>query len=474
MAPLNTTTKRAVYKRTPLYLLGLGFLYSLFFPAQRSGAEGMLARLLRAGEEESTDEEEEVEEEEGEGEGWALAAHAELRSVHEALAQSASRLREREADLARREAVLAERERGVGRGRALNTQAATAIARAGEAAGAAEAAGYKRLAEAAEDEALLRQLLQEEAARLTARTSAELEARADARVRQLEKIVDDLRRRYASLAAQEAAAQRRARTRQQGARRAAPPSNSEGARGGTSARETDLRQSRSFIAALLPLWSEASHTFTLNDEALSGAVVTLASLPLASPTATVLLRLLWHEAARDGDSAPQPPYMFGPADLSPDGSPFSAAGEESHEARGMAISQPMWEGACRGQGRAQSAEASKRPPAAAAGAAGCKGARWERHLFQYLCTALEPSRLGPLEVPASEAAAPQGLAVGAKSERVAAPPKAAAPTRLLAAHLLLRISLRHPENTGNIVGGAHAHGVLVALRVLHSLSLIHI
>jgi len=421
---------------------------------------------------------------------WAIAAHAELRAVHDALGQTAASLRAREAALAQRERVLA--------ARAVNEHRELAPAGSSMANAAGAQPGAADPSEVARDEAVLRRLLQDEAARLTARTREALEERASAQVQQLEQIADDLRRRHAEVSRAKLAAERSAAVRggkrhaaRLAARLAEQAVRADEGAAVTHAREMDLRlsRSRSLVSALLPLWSEAAQPTqrvpSMDDDALAGAVDMLSSLPFAHPTAVALLSLLWHVASSGAAAASTTvPSKHAAAATPADTLALLAlTGSENVPPGSPAFSAPL--SVNFGAGAAASKGAVGRGSGAAADRArpgahwepdrARPGAQWERRLLRHLCSALEPARATTASLfdpTAPLIGAMGGGGMSTRPQSVAAVAAAAA-ARLLPALLLLRLSLRLADATGGRgggggggAGGAHVREVTTALRAL--------
>jgi hypothetical protein len=338
------------------------------------------------------------------------------------------------------------------------------------------------------DEAVLRQLLQEEAARLTARTRQALEERADARVHQLEQIVDGLRCRHEELSRARLAAERTASVRggKRHAERLAARIAEQAARkdgGATAAHARDqgvrLSHSRSLLFALLPLWSESAHQslhLPMDDEAISGAVDAFISVPLTSPTGTALLRLLWHVLCGDGAAATNrlDTYRVHPAQASLNadtatGTPVALdPGGNENTPPGYVGAPPLPAVAHAGSRAGQNGKGHIKT---AGGVSGRSGAQCERRLIRHLYTELESCKpegatSRPLHAP---------LASLAGATRPTVPTADYSPASLLrAAVLLLRLSLSHADGRlgagggAGGAGGAHANEVLLALRVLQS------
>lgn len=242
------------------------------------------------------------------------SAASELRSLHEALAESARALQRRHDEVTAREAAVACRE------------AAVAVA---ESSAAQQPP--------APDEPLLRALLAAEASRLSARGREALEARAGAHVERLERVAsllksrhEELERRRAKLAACQAATS--ARLSDPRAARPAPaalppPPPAAAADSAAALREKALQgrleRSRALATALLLPTGAAAPLdgASLDDAAFGGAVDLCVSLPLDDPAAVAAYKLLWGAAGGGAagrgtaDAADAPPSGPPPARL---------------------------------------------------------------------------------------------------------------------------------------------------------------
>lgn len=453
-----------------------------------------LTQLLLAGEESSSDEELSFEAASPvisrERAEWTLVAHAELRAVHDALGQTAASLRAREASVAERERAVAhylgdKHSETVSAGGSLAKAAAAAGAGlgglcAGALRGAGGATGLAALAEVSRDEAVLRQLLQEEAARLTARTRQALEERADARVRQLEQIVADLRRRHEELSRARLAAERTASVRggkrhadRLHARIAEQAARKDGGATAAHARDLGVRlsHSRGLVAALLPLWSESAHQslgLPMDDEAISGAVDAFVSVRLTSHAGTALVRLLWHVTCGEGAAAGSRLHS-GRVSMNADAAAEAPGrldlGGSENTPPGLAGA-PLLPALAPAAGRAgRSTKGLNRP---GGGLSGRSGAQWERRLIRHLYTELESCK------PEGASSRPSHALLACPATDVPGADSVAA-SHLWAAVLLLRLSMCHADGRVGAgggaggAGGAHASEMLVALRVLQSL-----